>query len=341
MTIDIEMQSLSKKRTGYKILTMVQAINDGMKTMLEEDDTTIIMGEDVGKNGGVFRATEGLQEQFGEERVVDTPLAESGIVGTALGLAVNGFKPIVEIQFMGFIYPAYNQIMTHVSRIRMKTMGRFNAPMVIRAPYGAGIRAPEIHSDSVEAIFTHMPGLKVVCPSNPYDAKGMLISAIQDPDPVLFMEPMRIYRSMRGEVPDEKYSVELGKGVRVQEGGDMSIFAWGAMVSIAEIAAEQAKQKGIQCDVIDLRTLYPLDRQIIAASVQKTGRAVVVHEAHSTGGLGNDIVSTINDTSFLYLRAPIERVTGFDVPVPHFALEEHYLPTPKRVLEAILKAVQF
>lgn len=337
----VDMKKAPQIRETAQRLTMIQAINNAMKTMLEEDDTTIILGEDIGKNGGVFRATEYLQEQFGEDRVVDTPLAESGIIGTAFGLAVNGFKPIAEIQFMGFIYPAYNQLMTHVSRIRMKTMGRYTAPMVIRAPYGAGIHAPEVHSDSTEAIFTHMPGLKVVCPANPYDAKGMLIAAIESPDPVLFLEPMRSYRAMREEVPDGKYLVELDKSRRLHEGGDISVFAWGAMVPVAEKAAQQVKQKGIQCDVIDLRTLYPLDREMIAQSVQKTGRAVIVHEAHSTGGLGNDILSAINDTSFLYLRAPIERVTGFDVPVPFFALEEHYLPTSDRVSEAIQKAVHF
>ncbi|WP_343783779.1 alpha-ketoacid dehydrogenase subunit beta [Alkalibacillus silvisoli] len=322
-------------------MTMIQAINDGLKTMLELDDTTILLGEDIGKNGGVFRATEGLQEIFGEERVVDTPLSESGIVGTSVGLAVNGFKPVVEMQFMGFIYPAYDQIMTHVSRLRMKTMGHYSAPMVIRAPYGAGIRAPEIHSDSAEALFTHMPGMKVICPATPYDAKGLLIEAIEDPDPVIFMEPMRSYRAQREEVPEGKYTVEIGKGATLQEGMDVTVIAWGAMVPVALKAAKQAEQKNINCEVLDLRTLYPLDRDLIAESVQKTGRAVIVHEAHGTGGLGNDLLSVINDTSFLYLRAPIERVTGFDVPVPFFALEEHYLPTAKRVLSSIEKAVHF
>ncbi|PAV28924.1 alpha-ketoacid dehydrogenase subunit beta [Virgibacillus profundi] len=320
---------------------MIQAINDGMKTMLELDDTTLVLGEDVGKNGGVFRATEGLYEEFGEDRVVDTPLSESGIIGTSVGLAVNGFKPIAEIQFMGFIYPAYNQIMTHVSRIRMKTRGHFSVPMVIRAPYGAGIRAPEVHSDSTEALFTHMPGLKVVCPSSPYNAKGLLISAIEDPDPVLFLEPMRNYRATREEVPAQKYTVEIGKGRKLHEGEEVSIIAWGAMIPVAEEAREQAEQKGISCDLIDLQTLYPLDREMISESVKKTGRAVIVHEAQATGGLGETIVSTINDTSFLYLRAPIERVTGFDVPVPFFALEDYFLPTAKRVLKSIEKAFNF
>lgn len=331
----------NEKNETTKQMTMIQAINDGMRIMLEEDDRTIILGEDIGKNGGVFRATEGLQEKFGDDRVVDTPLSEAGIIGTSIGLAVNGFRPVVEIQFLGFIYPAYEQIMTHVSRIRTRSMSHFTVPMVIRAPYGAGIRAPEIHSDSTEILFTHMPGIKVVCPSSPYDAKGLLIAAMEDPDPVLVLETMRNYRSKREEVPIGKYTVEIGKGKIVREGTDVTLIAWGAMVTIAEKAAEQAGQQGISCEIIDLRTLYPIDRDILSQSVQKTTRAVIVHEAHNTGGLGNDIISIINDTSFLYLRAPIERVTGFDVPVPFFSLEEHYLPTPARVLKGIEKVVHF
>ena len=336
-----ELQESVQKKETIRLMTMVQAINDGMKIMLEEDDRVLLLGEDIGKNGGVFRATEGLYEIFGDERVVDTPLSEAGLIGASIGLAVNGFRPVAEIQFLGFIYPAYEQIMTHVSRIRMRTMGHFTVPMVIRAPYGAGIRAPDIHSDSTEAIFTHMPGLKVVCPSNPYDAKGLLIAAMEDPDPVLVLENMRNYRAQREEIPTGKYSIEIGKGRMVQEGTDVTIIAWGAMVSVAEKAAKQAEEQGISCEIIDLRTLYPIDRDIIADSVHKTSRAVIVHEAHATGGLGNDIVSIINDTSFLYLRAPIERVTGFDVPVPLFALEDHYTPTPARVLEGIEKTVNF
>lgn len=322
-------------------MILIQAITDGLATMLEADERILLLGEDIGKNGGVFRATDGLQERFGQERVMDTPLSESGIIGTSVGLAVNGFKPIAEMQFFGFVYPAYEQIMTHVSRIRMRTMGRYTVPMVIRAPYGAGIRAPEIHSDSVEALFTHMPGIKVVCPSTAHDAKGLLIASIEDPDPVLFLEPLKLYRSVRDEVPEGKYMVEIGKGKKVKDGDEVTLIAWGAMVQVAMSAAEQAEKEGITCDVIDLRTLYPIDREIIAESVQKTGRAVIVHEAHETGGVGNDIVSIINDTSFLYMKSPIERITGFDVPVPFFALEEHYLPTPARVFQAIKKTVHF
>ncbi|MBI0576840.1 alpha-ketoacid dehydrogenase subunit beta [Neobacillus cucumis] len=322
-------------------LTLVQAVTDGLRIMLKEDENVLLLGEDIGKNGGVFRATEGLQEEFGEDRVMDTPLSEAGIIGTSIGMAINGFKPVAEMQFLGFIYPAFEQIMTHVSRIRMRTMGSYSVPMVIRAPYGAGIRAPEVHSDSMEALFAHMPGIKVVCPSSAYDAKGLLIAAIEDPDPVLFLESMRIYRSEREEVPEGKYIVEIGKGKKLKEGRDVTVIAWGAMVPVAMKAVEQAEKQGITCDVIDLRTLYPIDKDIIAESVQKTGRAVIVHEAHQTGGVGNDIVSIINDTSFLYMKSPVERVTGFDVPVPLFALEEHYLPTPKRVVNGIEKVMYF
>ncbi|HEX6594070.1 MAG TPA: alpha-ketoacid dehydrogenase subunit beta [Bacillota bacterium] len=337
----MRMDQVDEVKQKTKTMTMIQAINDGLRTMLTEDEAVLLLGEDIGKNGGVFRATEGLYEQFGEDRVIDTPLSESGIIGTSVGLAVNGYKPVAEIQFLGFIYPAYDQIMTHVSRLRMKTMGHYSVPMVIRAPYGAGIHAPEIHSDSAEALFTHMPGLKVVCPSHPFDAKGLLIAAIESEDPILFLEPMRSYRSTRGNVPVGTYTIEIGKGNIIQEGTDISLIAWGAMIPIVEKAAAQAEQKGIRCEIIDLRTLYPLDRDLIAQSVQKTGRAVIVHEAQGTGGLGTDLISIINDTSFLYLRAPIERVTGFDVPVPFFALEHHYVPTEKRVLDSIEKAISF
>jgi pyruvate dehydrogenase E1 component beta subunit len=264
------------------------------------------------------------------------------MIGTSIGLAVNGFRPVVEMQFFGFIYPGFNQIMTHATRIRSRTLGHWHVPMVIRTPYGAGVRAPEIHSDSMEALFTHMPGIKVVVPSNPYDAKGLLVSAIEDPDPVLYLEPMKIYRAGRAEVPEEKYSVEIGKGAQLKEGDDVTVIAWGAMVPMVKKAAEQAEEAlGITCDVLDLRTLYPLDKELITESVQKTGRVVIVHEAQATGGVSGDIVSLINDTSFLYLRSPIERVTGFDTPVPMFTLEDDYLPNDTKVKQAIEKVVNF
>ncbi|WP_062352426.1 alpha-ketoacid dehydrogenase subunit beta [Bacillus kwashiorkori] len=332
--------------TGTKVktnkLTLVQAVTDALRTVMKEQEEVILLGEDIGKNGGVFRATDGLQAQFGEKRVIDTPLSEAGIIGVSIGMALNGFKPVAEIQFMGFIYPAYEQIMTHATRIRMRTMSKYHVPMVIRAPYGAGVHAPEIHSDSVETLFTHMPGIKVVCPSSPYDAKGLLIAAIEDPDPVLFMESLRLYRSGKEEVPEGKYKVEIGKGKTITSGNDISVFAWGAMVPVAVKACEEVKKEhGINCDVIDLRTLYPLDKDIIADSVQKTGRAVIVHEAHATGGVSNDVLAIINETSFLYLKAPIERVTGFDVPVPFYSLENHYLPNVERVKIAIEKTMFF
>ncbi|MDZ5472778.1 alpha-ketoacid dehydrogenase subunit beta [Bacillus sp. 31A1R] len=330
-----------KTTVETKTLTLVQAITDAMDTMLQEKKEVILLGEDIGKNGGVFRATDGLQEKYGETRVMDTPLSEAGFVGAAIGMAVNGFLPVVEIQFLGFIYPSYEQIMTHASRLRMRTMGHYTVPMVIRAPYGAGVRAPEIHCDSTEALFTHMPGIKVVCPSSPYDAKGLLIAAIEDPDPVLFLEPMRCYRSEREEVPEGKYTVEIGKGKKVMEGEDVTVIAWGAMVPVAVKAAQNMKEKGVHCDVIDLRTLYPIDKDIIAESVQKTGRTVIVHEAHPTTGVGNDVLAIINDTSFLYQKAPTEKVTGFDTPVPYFGFEDHFLPTPKRVMHAIEKVMKF
>ncbi|MCF6136244.1 alpha-ketoacid dehydrogenase subunit beta [Pseudalkalibacillus berkeleyi] len=323
-------------------LTMVQAITDAMATMMREHDDVLVLGEDVGKNGGVFRATDGLEAEFGDKRVIDTPLAESGIIGTSIGLAMNGFRPIAEMQFLGFIYPAFNQIMTHASRIRSRTLGHFTVPMVIRAPFGAGVRAPEIHSDSVEALFTHMPGIKVVIPSNAYDAKGLLIASIEDPDPVLFLEPMRCYRSHKLEVPEEKYTVEIGKGARLQEGEDVTLIAWGAMVDVIKKAAKEIEEEeGVKCDVLDLRTLYPMDRDLISESVQKTGRAVIVHEAPGTGGVGNDVVSLINDTSFLHMRSPIKRVTGHDTPVPMCAIEDDYLPDANRVKHAIMETIRF
>jgi 2-oxoisovalerate dehydrogenase E1 component beta subunit len=323
-------------------LTIVQAITEAMQMKLAEDPTVIVMGEDIGVNGGVFRATDGLLEQFGDSRVIDTPLAEAGIIGTAIGMAMNGMRPIVEIQFLGFIYPGFEQIVSHLSRIRMRTQGKYTVPVVIRAPFGAGIRAPELHSESVEALFFHIPGLKVVIPSSPYDAKGLLLAAIEDPDPVMFLEPTKMYRAFKEEVPEEKYIVPLGKANLLQKGEDVTIIAWGTMVRVAMEAAKRMKaERGWSADVIDLRTLYPLDREAIVQSVKKTGRAVVVHEAHRTGGVGAEIVSLINDEALLYLRAPVGRITGFDVPVPQFSLEDHYQPTADRVIDGVQKVLSF
>lgn len=338
----VPMADEERKAEKMASLTLVQAVTDALRTKMREDQSVLVLGEDVGQNGGVFRATDGLLEEFGPERVIDTPLAESGIIGTSIGLALNGFKPVAEIQFMGFIYPSFEQIVAHAARIRTRTSGRYHVPMVIRAPYGAGIRAPELHSDSVEAYFVHTPGLKVAVPSNPYDAKGLLIASIEDPDPVLFLEPMRTYRAFRQEVPRNKYTVELGKAQLIQEGEDITLIAWGNMVRpTLEAARKLEKEKGYQADVIDLRTLYPLDQETIITSVKKTGRVVIVHEAQRTGGLGAELISLINEKALLYLKAPIQRVTGFDVPVPLFSLEDAYLPYPERIADAIERTVTF
>ncbi|SYX82368.1 alpha-ketoacid dehydrogenase subunit beta [Paenibacillus alvei] len=323
-------------------LTILQAINEALDQKLADDQRVMLTGEDIGVNGGVFRATEGLFEKYGQERVVDTPLAEAGIIGSAIGLALNGFIPVVEIQFLAFIYPGFEQIVTHAARMRYRTRGQYNVPLVIRTPYGAGIRGPELHSESVEAFFVHTPGLKLVVPSNPYDAKGLLVSAIEDPDPVVFLEPARIYRAFKAEVPEEMYRIPLGKANIVREGTDVTLISWGAMMRVALEAARQLEQeKGWSCEVIDLRSLYPLDRDAIAASVKKTGRAIIVHEAQKTAGVGAEIVSLINDEALMYLRAPIQRITGFDVPVPQFSLEDVYVPTVGRVREGIAAAIQF
>ncbi|MFB4158247.1 alpha-ketoacid dehydrogenase subunit beta [Geomicrobium sp. JSM 1781026] len=326
--------ALEEKKT--KEMTLVGAITSGLEVMLREDERVILLGEDIGTNGGVFRATDGLQLEFGEQRVVDTPLAESGIIGTSIGLAMNGFLPIAEMQFQGFIYPAFQQIVSHAVRMRTRTLSRFTVPLVIRAPYGAGIHAPELHSDSMESLFTHIPGLKVVVPSTPYDAKGLLIASILDPDPVLFMEPMKTYRAYREDVPVEKYIVNIGEASVRQTGEDVTVLAWGNMVRLAlEAARDTLEEKGIQSEVIDLRTLDPLDVPTIIASVEKTGRVVVVHEGHQTSGFGAEIIAMINDEALYSLRAPIQRVTGFDVHVPFFSIEQAYIPSAKRIGAAI------
>ncbi|WP_135536674.1 alpha-ketoacid dehydrogenase subunit beta [Halostella pelagica] len=321
-------------------LTLVQAVRDGLETEMGQDDDVLVMGEDVGKNGGVFRATEGLYDEFGDQRVIDTPLAESGIIGTAVGMAAYGLRPVTEIQFLGFIYPGFDQIVSHAARLRTRSRGRYTCPMVIRAPYGGGIRAPEHHSESTEAFFVHQPGLKVAIPSTPYDAKGMLTAAIRDPDPVMFFEPKLIYRAFRGEVPEESYEVPLGEAAVRREGSDISVFTWGAMTRPTLEAAEEL-DGDIDVEVVDLRTLSPLDRDAIVESFEKTGRAAVVHEAPKTGGLGAEITSIIQEESLLYQEAPVERITGFDTPFPLYALEDYYLPEPARIKNGIRDAVEF
>jgi pyruvate dehydrogenase E1 component beta subunit len=322
-------------------LNMVEAINLALREEMERDSRVVVLGEDVGKEGGVFRVTDGLQERFGPDRVVDTPLAESGIVGTAFGMAVYGLLPIAEIQFEGFLYPCLDQIANHISRIRNRSRGRFTCPLVIRTPYGGGIHAPEHHSDSPEAILAHIPGIKVVIPSTPYEAKGLLLSAIRDPDPVIFMEPKRIYRAIREEVPEGDYIIPLGKARLVQEGKDVTVVAWGAMVREVLNAAEQLKGDKIDLEIIDLRTISPIDVETIITSIRKTGRGVIVHEAPRTCGLGAEIIALINEKALLSLQAPVERVTGFDIPVPLLKTEHYYLPNPKRIVMAVKKVMSF
>ncbi len=322
-------------------LTIIQAINQALAQAMEQDPRVMVLGEDVGKNGGVFRATDGLVDRFGEHRVVDTPLAESAIVGSSVGLAIGGMRPVAEIQFFGFIYETMDQIGTQASRIRFRSQGRYHVPLVIRAPYGGGVRTPEIHSDSIEAFFAHSPGIKVVTPSTPYDAKGLLLASIQDPDPVLFIEPMRLYRAFREEVPEEWYEVPLGKARIARGGNQVTLIAWGPMVPVAEKAAEQAAQGGVSVEVIDLRTLSPLDVETITDSVEKTGRAVVVHEAVRTGGLGAEVAATIQERAFLSLEAPVMRVTGYDTPFPVPSVEDLWLPDTGRVLAAIQAAMNY
>ena len=321
--------------TNSQNLTLVQAVRDGLKSEMERNDDVLVLGEDVGTNGGVFRATEGLLEAFGEDRVIDTPLAESGIVGTAIGMAAYGFRPVPELQFSGFMYPAFDQIVSHAARLRTRSRGRFTCPMVVRAPYGGGIRAPEHHSESKEAFYTHEPGLKVVVPSTPYDTKGLLAASIRDPDPVVFLEPKLIYRAFREDVPEEPYTVELGEAAVRREGEDLSVFTWGAMTRPTLEAADSVAEDGIDCEVVDLRTLSPMDTDAIVESFKKTGRAVVVHEAPKTGGLAGEITATIQEEALYYQEAPINRVTGFDVPYPLYALEDYYLPEDTRIEDAI------
>lgn len=321
-------------------LTLVEAVRDGLGTAMRGNDEVLVMGEDVGVNGGVFRATEGLIDEFGEDRVIDTPLAESGIVGTAIGMAAYGLRPVAEIQFMGFIYPAFDQIVSHAARLRTRSRGRFTCPLVVRAPYGGGIRAPEHHSESTEVFFSHHPGLKVVMPSTPADTKGLLLAAIHDPDPVIFLEPKRIYRAFREPVPSDEYTVPLGEAAVRREGSDVTVFSWGAMTRPTLAAAENLGGE-IECEVVDLRTVSPLDEETIVSSFEKTGRGVVVHEAPRTGGLAGEITALLQENALLYQEAPIKRVTGFDIPFPLYALEDYYLPDATRIEDGIRETVEF
>jgi len=322
-------------------LNMVEAINRALREEMELDPAVLLLGEDVGKEGGVFRVTEGLQLAFGEARTIDTPLAESGIVGVAFGMSLMGLRPVAELQFMGFLYPALDQIISHVARIRNRSRGEYTAPLVIRMPYGGGIHAPEHHSESTEAILTHIPGIKVVVPATPADALGLLKSAIRDPDPVLFLEPNRIYRALKGEVPEGEHLVPLGSARQVRAGRDVTLVAWGAMVREAEKAAEVLAGEGVEAEILDLRTVSPLDADAIVASVQRTGRCVIVHEAPRTCGLGAEISALLMEGALLHLRAPVARVSGFDTVMPLPKGEHFYLPDVRRIVTAVRKTLRF
>ncbi|MDQ1002911.1 pyruvate dehydrogenase E1 component beta subunit [Neobacillus niacini] len=322
-------------------LTMVEAIRQALEQEMERDNRVIVLGEDVGVNGGVFRATEGLQSQFGENRVFDTPLAESGIIGSSVGLAINGLRPVAEIQFLGFIYETMDQICAQAARMRFRTGGKYTVPMVIRSPFSGNVRSPELHSDSLEALFLHTPGLKVVIPSNPYDAKGLLISAIRDEDPVLFFEPMKLYRAFRAEVPEESYEVPIGKAAVIKEGEDATIVTYGGTVPMVKKVAEEFQAKGVCLEVIDLRTISPLDIDTINESVEKTGRLMIVHEAVKTGGVGAEIIALISEETLYSLAAPVVRVTGYDTPYPVQTVEDDWLPNEHRVKSGVEKLLAY
>ncbi len=323
------------------VVNNIEALNMGLTQAMEKDYTILVFGEDSGFEGGVFRATKGLQEKFGKKRCFDTPLTEAGIVGSGIGMAINGLKPVAEIQFQGFIFPAINQIMVHAARMRNRSRGRYTVPMVIRMPYGGGIRALEHHSESIEGILAHIPGLKVVIPSNPYDTKGLIVAAINDPDPVIFLEPKRIYRAFKQEIPDEIYEVPIGKARVVTEGEDITVVAWGALVPEAIKAVEMLKEKGVGVDLIDLRTIAPMDTETIIESVKKTGRFLVVHEAVKSFGPGAELISVVNEKAFLNLEAPPSRLTGFDITVPLAKGEHHFIITPEQIVDKVEELLNF
>ncbi len=320
---------------------MVNALNQAMDLKLENDDSVIIYGEDVGVEGGVFRVTQGLQEKYGIERVFDSPLAEAAIAGTAVGMGIAGLRPVVEMQFSGFSYPAFNQIISHVSRMQNRSRGKYKAPIVIRMPYGGGINALEHHSESAEAIWGHIPGLKVVIPSTPHDAKGLMISAIESDDPVIFMEPKRIYRAVKQEVKEEHFTVPIGKAKVVSNGKDITVVAYGAMMRETQKAAAMAKKEGVDVEIIDLRTIYPLDKETIVSSVKKTGRLLTVHEAPRSFGVASEITQIVNEEAFLHLEAPPKRVAGFDTIVPLPKGEHHFMISAEKIFYDIMKTVKF
>ncbi|MDX6287037.1 MAG: pyruvate dehydrogenase component beta subunit [Frankiales bacterium] len=323
------------------VKNMVEAIRDTLESEMERDDRVILLGEDVGKSGGVFRATDKLQERFGADRVVDMPVSEAGIIGTSIGLAGSGLIPIAEIQFLGFTQQGFHQLGNQLARMRYRTSGSLTMPVTIRAPYGGGVRTPELHSDAFEALFAHSPGMKLVAPATAADAKGMLTQAIRDPDPVFVLEPLRGYRLVRDEVPDGEHLVPFGKARIARPGTDVTVVGWSAMVQVALQAAELAAADGIDVEVIDLRSLVPLDVDTLREAVSQTGRAVVVQEAPFTGGFGSEVAATIAEEAFPYLEAPIARVAGFDLPFPMPMLEDHYIPDAQRILRAIRAAVDY
>lgn len=322
-------------------MSMVEAIRATLYEQMEKDDRVVVLGEDVGVDGGVFRATLGLIEKFGPERVIDTPLAESTIVGAAIGMAIYGLRPVAEIQFEGFMFKAYDHIYSHASRYRKRSQGLYNVPLVIRAPYGAGVRALEHHSDAPEALFTHLPGLTVVIPSTPSDAKGLLTSAIEFPDPVIYLEPKRLYRLFKEEVPEGDHRVPLGKARTVKEGKDITLITYGGMVQVCEKAAKHVADEGVDAEIVDLRTIWPFDVEAITESVNRTGRLVIVHEAPRSFGVGAEIAATVGERCLLSLLAPIKRVTGYDVLAPLAKLEEANYPESDRVVKAIHDTMQF
>jgi len=323
------------------VMTIVQAINNALDTMLAIDKDVVVYGEDVGFEGGVFRVTEGLQQKYGVERVFDSPLAESAIVGAGLGMAIAGLRPVVELQFDGFTYPAFDQIISHVSRMRNRTRGKFKVPMVVRFPYGGGINALEHHSESPEAFYAHIPGIKVVIPSTPHDAKGLMIAAIESDDPIIFMEPKRIYRAIKQEVADEKFSIPIGKAKVLTEGTDVTVIAYGAMIRECQKALVLAKESGISAELIDLRTIFPIDKETITRSIEKTGRLVIVAEAPSGFSVGAELIAIANEEAFLHLEAPPKRVMGFDTIVPFAKGEHFYMQTPEKIFYEIDRTVKF
>lgn len=322
-------------------ITLIEAVTQAMAYEMAQDDSVLALGEDIGPNGGVFRATAGLQERFGKQRVMDTPLAESMIAGLAIGMSIQGLKPIAEFQFMGFIYPAYDQIINHAARMRNRTRSRLHCPVVFRAPFGGGIHAPEHHSESTEAIFAHIPGLRVVIPSSPARAYGLLLASIRSPDPVVFLEPKRIYRLAKQDVPDNGEALPLDTCFTLREGEDITLVTWGAMVHETKLAAIELEKNGIRAEIIDVATIKPLDIDTILQSVEKTGRCVIIHEAARNCGVGAEIAAQIAEYGLMSLHAPIQRVTGYDVTMPYFELEKKYLPSVHRITEAVTQLMEY